>query len=126
MKLYSSQPPQLTLYSKVIQRTNLTPLNASSPGDKPFEVKPPVSQPLKRKRSSPYPTSSANSCTGENNIQLANSKNEKLRNKGIDHFELVDELLHNSMATGAFAQLDTLGAATSDEERAMFGTPKSI
>ncbi|KAG5561923.1 hypothetical protein RHGRI_004834 [Rhododendron griersonianum] len=59
-------------------------------------------------------------------IIKANSKNEKLRNKGIYHFELLDELLHNSMATGAFAQPDTLGAATSDEERAMFGPPKSI
>ncbi|KAG5562500.1 hypothetical protein RHGRI_005281 [Rhododendron griersonianum] len=204
-----------------------------SRGDKPFEVKPPRSQPLKRKRSSPSPTSSANSCIGENSVQLANmdrtkidvdmwsyaneeiflkilleeankeqsvnthktrtfnqhqwtsihkeftrqvprygysitkmqqkferlktpyrlfkqllkvhtglgwdaelkivtapdganSKNEKLRNKGVDHFELLDELLHNSMATGAFAQSGTLGATTSNEERAMFGPPKSI
>ncbi|KAI8572348.1 hypothetical protein RHMOL_Rhmol01G0191500 [Rhododendron molle] len=59
-------------------------------------------------------------------IIKVNSKTEKLRNKGIDHFELLDELLHNSMATGAFAQPATLGAATSDEERAMFGPPKSI
>ncbi|KAG5556661.1 hypothetical protein RHGRI_007061 [Rhododendron griersonianum] len=140
-------------------------------GDKPFEGKPPGSQPLKRKRSFPSPTSSANSCNGETSVQLvkdlqislpsvyaprqlvkihtglgwdaelqtitaptgvwdeiikANSKNEKLRSKGIDHFELLDELLHNSMATGAFAQPGTLGAATSDEERAMFGPPKSI
>ncbi|KAI8560642.1 hypothetical protein RHMOL_Rhmol04G0273700 [Rhododendron molle] len=116
-----------------------------SRGDKPFEVKPPRSQPLKRKQSSPSPTSSANSCIGKNNVQLdaelktvtapdgvwdeiikANNKNEKLRNKGIDHFELLDELLHNSMATGAFTQPGTLGATTSDEERAMFGPPKSI
>ncbi|KAG5526181.1 hypothetical protein RHGRI_032456 [Rhododendron griersonianum] len=211
-----------------------------SRGDKTFEGKPPGSQPLKRKRNSPSPTSSANSCIGENNVQLAtmdrtkvdvdmwsyaneeiflkilleeaskeqsvntrktrtfnqhqwtsihkeftrqvprtgysitkmqqkferlkgpyrlfrnlvkahtglgwdselktvtapdgvwdeiikaNSKNEKLRSKGIDHFELSDELLHNSMATGAFVQPGTLGAATSDEERAMFGPPKSI
>ncbi|XP_058197655.1 uncharacterized protein LOC131313382 isoform X2 [Rhododendron vialii] len=41
-----------------------------SRGDKPSEGKPPGSQPLKRKRSSPSPTSSANSCTGENNVQL--------------------------------------------------------
>ncbi|KAG5548482.1 hypothetical protein RHGRI_013984 [Rhododendron griersonianum] len=209
-------------------------------GDKTFEGKPPGSQPLKRKRNSPSPTSSANSCTGENSVQFAtmdrtkvdvdmwsyaneeiflkilleeankeqsvntrktktfnqhqwtsihkeftrqvprtgysitkmqqkferlkgpynlfrnlvkahtrlgwdaelktvtapdgvwdeiikaNSKNEKLRSKGIDHFELLDELLHNSMATGAFVQPGTLGAATSDEERAMFGPPKSI
>ncbi|KAG5528822.1 hypothetical protein RHGRI_029473 [Rhododendron griersonianum] len=54
-------------------------------------------------------------------IIKANSKNEKLCSKGIDHFELLDELLHNSMATGAFAQPGPLGAATSDEERAMFG-----
>ncbi|KAI8537364.1 hypothetical protein RHMOL_Rhmol09G0018200 [Rhododendron molle] len=59
-------------------------------------------------------------------IIKANSKYAKLRNKGIDHFELLDELLHNSMATGAFAQPGTRGAATSDEERAMFGPPKSI
>ncbi|KAI8554789.1 hypothetical protein RHMOL_Rhmol05G0124200 [Rhododendron molle] len=101
-------------------------------GDKPFEGKPPGGQPLKRKQSSPSPTSLANSCTSENSVQLlvkvhtglgwdaelktvtaptgvwdeiikANSKNEKLCNKGIDHFELLDELLHNSMATGAFA-----------------------
>ncbi|KAI8537365.1 hypothetical protein RHMOL_Rhmol09G0018200 [Rhododendron molle] len=43
-----------------------------SRGDKPSEGKPPGSQPLKRKRSSPSPTSSANSCTGENNVQLVN------------------------------------------------------
>ncbi|KAI8531314.1 hypothetical protein RHMOL_Rhmol11G0126900 [Rhododendron molle] len=36
------------------------------------------------------------------------------------------KLLHNSMATCAFAQPGTLGAATSNEERAMFGPPKSI
>ncbi|KAG5527291.1 hypothetical protein RHGRI_028252 [Rhododendron griersonianum] len=59
-------------------------------------------------------------------IIKANSKYAKLRNKGIDHFELLDELLHNSMATGAFAQPGTLGAATSDEEQAMFGPLKSI
>ncbi|KAG5565080.1 hypothetical protein RHGRI_001088 [Rhododendron griersonianum] len=107
--------------------------------DKPFEVKPPVSQPLKRKQSSPFPTPSANSCTGENSVQLVKdlqipfvyppwtlAKNEKLRNKGIDHFELLDELLHNSMATGAFAQPSSLGVATSDEERAMLGPPKSV
>ncbi|KAG5544885.1 hypothetical protein RHGRI_017371 [Rhododendron griersonianum] len=59
-------------------------------------------------------------------IIKANSKNEKLRNKGIDHFELLDELLHNSMAIGAIAQPSTLGATTSEEERAMFGPPKFI
>ncbi|XP_058195263.1 uncharacterized protein LOC131311722 isoform X1 [Rhododendron vialii] len=49
-----------------------------SSGDKPFEVKPPGSQPLKRKRSSTSPTSSTNSCTGENIVQLATMDRTKI------------------------------------------------
>ncbi|KAI8524577.1 hypothetical protein RHMOL_Rhmol13G0160000 [Rhododendron molle] len=55
----------------------------------------------KRKRAVPSPTSSANSVIGENNVEVGHPGAAKYHQKGLDHYDLLQELLESSLANGA-------------------------
>ncbi|KAF7151932.1 hypothetical protein RHSIM_Rhsim02G0048500 [Rhododendron simsii] len=88
-----------------------------SPKTPPRQVPSKVSVDKKKHSSSPVP--SEQSCTGENSIPVAHPNAKPFRTKGLEHYDLLAELLGNTMATGAYAPDSTVGPITTDDEDEM-------
>ncbi|XP_058198990.1 uncharacterized protein LOC131314407 [Rhododendron vialii] len=56
----------------------------------------------------------------------ANKDAGKFIGKGLDHFDLLNELLEGSLATGVFGQPNPLGAPSLEQEQALRNQGKAI